>query len=93
MTFVNTSRNIPAPIFPTVYETLSIFGLKGQVSWLVCFIYVPTELLLYIMAISSDNATNNDTMMEGLELLLAGDGIEFSAEEACVFYMPHTLCI
>ena len=43
------------------------------------------------MAISSDNATNNDTMMEGLELLLAGDGIEFSAEEAHVHCMPHTV--
>ena len=31
---------------PTVYETLSFFGLKGQVSWSVCFIYVPTELLV-----------------------------------------------
>ena len=43
------------------------------------------------MAISSDNATNNDARMEGLELLLAGDGIEFSAEEACVPCMPHTV--
>ena len=43
------------------------------------------------MAISSDNAANNDTMMEGLELLLAGDGIEFSAAEACVHCMPHTV--
>ena len=41
------------------------------------------------MAISSDNATNNDTMMEGLELLLAGDRIEFGAEEARVHCMPH----
>ena len=30
----------------TVYETLSFFGVKGCVSWSVCFIYVPTELLL-----------------------------------------------
>ena len=74
----------------TVYEILSFFGLKGQVRWSVCFIYAPTELLVYIMALSSDNAANNDTMMEGLELLLAGNGIEFSAEEAHVHYMPHT---
>ena len=45
------------------------------------------------MAISSDNAANNDTIVEGLELLLAGDGIEFSAEEACVCCMPHTVCL
>ena len=43
------------------------------------------------MAISSDNATNNNTMMEALETLLAGDGIEFSAEEARVRCMPHTV--
>ena len=43
------------------------------------------------MAISSDNATNNDTMMEGLECLLTGDGIGFSVEEAHVCCMPHTV--
>ena len=43
------------------------------------------------MAISSDNASNNDTMMESLEEKLAGDGIQFCAEEARVRCMPHTV--
>ena len=46
---------------------------------------------LYRSAISSDNATNNDTIMESLELLLAGDGIEFSVEETHVHCMPHSV--
>ena len=43
------------------------------------------------MAISSNNTSNNDTMMESLEEKLAGDGIQFCTEEACVRCMPHTV--
>ena len=43
------------------------------------------------MAISSDNVTTNDTIDRGIELLLAGDGIEFSAEEAHMHCMPHAV--
>jgi hypothetical protein len=43
------------------------------------------------MAISSDNASNNDTMMENLETMLVDDGIEFCAEDARVRCMPHTV--
>jgi hypothetical protein len=43
------------------------------------------------MGVSSDNASNNDTMMENLEILLAGDGIEFNAAEARIRCMPHTV--
>ena len=46
---------------------------------------------MYRSAISSDDATNNDTIMESLELLLAGDGIEFSVEETHVHCMPHSV--
>ena len=43
------------------------------------------------MAISSDNASNNDTVMESLEEKLAEDGIQFCAEEAHVHCMPHAV--
>ena len=43
------------------------------------------------MAISSDNASSNDTMMDSLEVKLAGNGIQFGTEEAHVHCMPHTV--
>ena len=38
-----------------------------------------------------DNASNNDTLMDALEIRCLGNGIEFSALEACMRCMPHTI--
>ncbi|KIM78191.1 hypothetical protein PILCRDRAFT_11410 [Piloderma croceum F 1598] len=44
-----------------------------------------------VNAINCDNASNNDTMMECLEHLHAGDGFEFDAAEARLHCIPHTI--
>ncbi|KAF8507987.1 hypothetical protein JB92DRAFT_2733743, partial [Gautieria morchelliformis] len=44
-----------------------------------------------IQAIVADNASNNDTMMEALGMLCAKEGILFSACEAWMRCIPHTV--
>ncbi|KAF8812635.1 hypothetical protein BYT27DRAFT_7086732, partial [Phlegmacium glaucopus] len=44
-----------------------------------------------IIAIMMDNASNNDTLMEALELRCCNAGIEFSASVARMRCMPHTI--
>lgn len=43
------------------------------------------------MAIVSDNATNNDTMMKALEERSAKHGVTFRARDARCRCMPHTV--
>jgi hypothetical protein len=43
------------------------------------------------MAVMMDNASNNDTMMEAIEDRCRNAGIEFSAKQARMRCMPHTI--
>ena len=43
------------------------------------------------MAIVMDNASNNDMMMEAIENLCCMAGINFSAKQAHMHCMPHTI--
>ena len=43
------------------------------------------------MAVMMDNASNNDTLMEGLESKCREAGIEFSASDSRMRCMPHTI--
>ncbi|EEB92505.1 hypothetical protein MPER_08973, partial [Moniliophthora perniciosa FA553] len=44
-----------------------------------------------IMAVMMDNASNNDTLMQELELRCFGTGIQFSAKDARMRCMPHII--
>lgn len=43
------------------------------------------------MAITMDNASNNDTLMSILEARCHAEGIEFSAKDSRMRCMPHTI--
>ncbi|KAI9441139.1 hypothetical protein F5148DRAFT_988974, partial [Russula earlei] len=44
-----------------------------------------------IIAITMDNASNNDTMMTTLEACCYAEGIRLSARDSCMRCMPHTI--
>ncbi|KAI4293903.1 hypothetical protein K525DRAFT_153653, partial [Schizophyllum commune Loenen D] len=44
-----------------------------------------------IIAFVMDNATNNDTMLEAIERKCVEAGIKFSAKQARLRCMPHTI--
>ena len=44
-----------------------------------------------IIAVMMDNASNNDTMMQGIETRCCEIGIEFHANQAQMRRMPHTI--
>jgi len=48
-------------------------------------------MCLQIIAIVMDNASNNNTMMESLERRCWQRGIRFSAKDARMRCMPHTI--
>ena len=48
-------------------------------------------MYLKIIAIVMDNASNNNTMMTSLERRCRQQGIQFSAEDARMRCMPHTI--
>lgn len=75
-----------------VYDTLSRYGLQGHVrlrigSNLCC----TTSYSSQIIAINSDNASNNNTMVEHLGILSEEDNVEFRASDARLWCMPHTV--
>ncbi|KAI0245729.1 hypothetical protein BJV78DRAFT_1084875, partial [Lactifluus subvellereus] len=45
----------------------------------------------HVVAINVDNTSNNDTMVEHLEMLLQQDFIEFSPPDVRIRCMPHTV--
>lgn len=60
-------------------------GLKGQV---YCFLSL-TFKVYQIQSIVSDNASNNDMMMEELRVLFFDQGIVFNTKNARGQYLPH----
>lgn len=72
-----------------VWSTIVLYGLEGKVSNLS--IAENSSYLLQVLAVNSDNASNNDTMMEELEKISTLNGHDFDAEEARLRCMPHTV--
>ncbi|EJD06382.1 uncharacterized protein FOMMEDRAFT_50517, partial [Fomitiporia mediterranea MF3/22] len=60
----------------------------GDIVWGLLESYDIQEKLVAVM---SDNASNNDTMMETIKTHMTAKGILFSAEEAHLRCMPHTI--
>jgi len=56
-------------------------------------VYQIISLLSYpqIIAIIMDNTSNNNTLMMSLERQCQEQGIPFSAQDACMHCMPHTI--
>ncbi|TBU21256.1 hypothetical protein BD311DRAFT_632880, partial [Dichomitus squalens] len=44
-----------------------------------------------VLAINCDNATSNDTLLEEIEMLCLENDIPFSAADARMRYLPHTI--
>jgi hypothetical protein len=59
----------------------------AEVVWKTLEMY---GLLGQVIAFIMDNATNNDTMVEGIEARCKAIGIKFSAKHARLRCMPHT---
>jgi hypothetical protein len=76
-----------------VWETLKQYGLVGRVS---SFILIGIVALLKfsfvkIIALVMDNATNNDTLAQGIERRSQEAGVFFSAMDSRMRCMPHTV--
>jgi hypothetical protein len=73
-----------------VWATMELYGLIGKVGSGPLFIN-GTYDVLQIIAVVMDNASNNNTMMASLERRCEQLGIQFSAQEARMRCMPHTV--
>ena len=75
-----------------LWETLTQYGLIGRVSFFaIMFIQLPINGSAKIIAIVTDNAMNNDTMMTAIERRCKEAGVYFSSREARLRCMPHTV--
>ena len=73
-----------------VWQTMKLYGLQGRVGHAIfCSNYY--LIISQVIAINCDNASNNDTMAEALEILHQAAGLEFDAQEARLRCMPHTV--
>jgi|ERR1700733_12424206 hypothetical protein len=73
-----------------VWQTMKLYGLQGRVGHAIfCSNY--HLIVSQVIAINCDNASNNDTMAEALEILHQAAGLEFDAQEARLRCMPHTV--
>jgi hypothetical protein len=73
-----------------VWATMELYGLVGKVSFRLSSPMYPL-MRSQIIAIVMDNASNNNTMMTSLERRCQQRGIEFSAQDARMRCMPHTI--
>jgi hypothetical protein len=78
-----------------VWATMELYGLVGKVSFwpsgLSLCLPVRLLMVLQIIAIVMDNASNNNTMMVSLERRCQQRAIQFSAQDARMRCMPHTI--
>jgi len=74
-----------------VWATLELYKITDKVG--NCFIFWTKADRLYTKIISfvMDNASNNDTMIESIEVKCSQKGIPFSAKHARGRCMPHTI--
>jgi hypothetical protein len=73
-----------------VWQTLEMYGLVGRVRVYFYSMY-STNAFTQIIAIVMDNASNNNTLMSSLESRCQQRGIYFSAQDARMRCMPHTI--
>lgn len=75
-----------------VYDTMKMYGLRGRVSNSTLYsFYIFPDQYFQVVGLNCDNASNNDTMADELEVLHEADGFEFDATEARIRCMPHTV--
>jgi hypothetical protein len=76
-----------------VWRTMELYGLVGRVCIIIFHQHILVILLTrsQIIAIVMDNASNNNTMMRSLESRCQQRGISFSAQDARMRCMPHTI--
>jgi hypothetical protein len=72
-----------------VWQTMELYGLIGRVCYLLSLWVLLT--CSQIIAIVMDNASNNNTLMTSLESRCQQRGISFSAQDARMRCMPHTI--
>ncbi|KAF8799535.1 hypothetical protein BYT27DRAFT_7120256 [Phlegmacium glaucopus] len=67
--------------------------LSGQHSGenMVEAVWATMELYGLVIVIVMDNASNNNMLMTSLEQWCEEQGISFSAQDACMHCMPHTV--
>jgi hypothetical protein len=73
-----------------VWQTMELYGLVGRVSFPIihqCILLTRSQIIAIIM----DNASNNNTLMTSLESRCQQRGISFSAQDARMRCMPHTM--
>ena len=73
-----------------VWATMELYSLIGKVSFQAGS---PLHLLTHsqVIAITMDNASNNNTLMTSLERRCQQWGVIFSAQDAHMWCMPHTI--
>ena len=73
-----------------VWVTMELYGLIGKVN-LGLLINVHSLNDLQVIAIVMDNASNNNTLMSSLKRRCKEQGVLFSAQDARMRCMPHTV--
>ena len=73
-----------------VWVTMELYGLIGKVN-LGLLINVHSLNDLQVIAIVMDNASNNNTLMSSLKWRCKEQGVLFSAQDARMCCMPHTV--
>lgn len=76
-----------------VWTTLKVYGIEGRVSRSVMFHenIINIKSCFQIFAFMLDNASNNDTMVDGIQARARKEGIEFNALWGRLWCMPHTI--
>jgi hypothetical protein len=74
-----------------VWATMELYGLVGKVSFRAlvhqCMLLIRSQIIAIVM----DNASNNNTLMMSLERRCQERSIQFSAQDARMRCMPHTI--
>ena len=74
-----------------VWATMELYGLVGKVSFQASVHQCTLLMCSQIIAIVMDNASNNNTLMMSLEWRCQQRNIQFSAQDARMQCMPHTI--
>ena len=74
-----------------LWETLTMFGIENWVCHLIFYMRVYLTVVLQIMAIMMDNASNNNTLIQGIVGLEEQKGISLNAQWICLRCMLHTV--
>ena len=74
-----------------VWATMELYGLVRKVRSPRSGNMYQQSKCSQVIAIVMDNASNNNTLMESLQCRCEERGIPFSAQDACMRCMPHTI--